>query len=62
MKIIKLTDGNYLRTMENSIRNGTPVLVEDIAWTLDPGARAHTAEGCVCAEWTLADPFGRHGR
>ena len=36
LKIIKLTDGNYLRTMENSIRNGTPVLVEDIGETLDP--------------------------
>jgi len=36
LKIIKLTDGNYLRTMENSIRNGSPVLVEDIGETLDP--------------------------
>ena len=60
LKIIKLTDGNYLRTMENSIRNGTPVLVEDIGETLDP-ALEPSCRGCVCAEWTHVDPFGRHG-
>jgi dynein heavy chain len=34
--VIKLTDGNYLRTLESSIRVGNPVLVEDIGETLDP--------------------------
>ena len=36
LKVIKLTDGNYLRTLESSIRIGNPVLVEDIGETLDP--------------------------
>ena len=36
LRIIKLTDGQYLRTLENSIRIGNPVLVEDIGETLDP--------------------------
>ena len=36
LKVIKLTDGNYLRTLESSIRVGNPVLVEDIGETLDP--------------------------
>ena len=36
LKVIKLTDANYLRTLESSIRIGTPVLVEDIGETLDP--------------------------
>merc|ERR1719181_1418970 len=36
LRSIKLSDGNYLRTLENSIRIGNPVLVEDIGETLDP--------------------------
>ena len=36
LKVIKLTDGNYLRTLESSIRIGNPVLVEDIGEALDP--------------------------
>lgn len=36
LRVIKLTDGQYLRTLENSIRIGNPVLVEDIGETLDP--------------------------
>ena len=36
LKIIKLTDGNFLRTLENCIRIGMPVLCEDIGETLDP--------------------------
>ena len=30
LKIIKLTDANFLRTLENSIRIGTPVLLEEV--------------------------------
>ena len=30
LKIIKLTDGNYLRTLENCIRIGMPVLLEEV--------------------------------
>ena len=34
LKIIKLTDANYLRTLENAIRIGTPVLLEEV-WQVD---------------------------
>eukprot|EP01135_Chromosphaera_perkinsii_P012097 Nk52_evm35s2579 gene=Nk52_evmTU35s2579 len=36
LKVIKLTDQNYLRTLENAIRMGTPVLLEEVGETLDP--------------------------
>ena len=34
--IIKLSDANYLRTLENSIQFGTPVLLENVGEELDP--------------------------
>ena len=34
LKIIKLTDTNYFRTLENAIRIGTPVLLEEV-WQVD---------------------------
>lgn len=36
LKVIKLTDGQFLRTLENCIRIGMPVLCEDIGENLDP--------------------------
>ncbi|CAI8029533.1 Dynein heavy chain 6, axonemal [Geodia barretti] len=36
LKVIKLTDPNFLRTLENAIRIGTPVLLEEVEETLDP--------------------------
>ncbi|XP_065911794.1 dynein axonemal heavy chain 6-like [Dysidea avara] len=36
LKIIKLTDPNFLRTLENAIRIGQPVLLEEVEETLDP--------------------------
>ena len=36
LRVVKLTDGNFLRTLENSIRIGNPVLIEDVGETLDP--------------------------
>ncbi|KAM6202366.1 dynein axonemal heavy chain 6 [Rhynchocyon petersi] len=36
LKIVKLTDSNFLRTLENSIRLGLPVLLEELKETLDP--------------------------
>ena len=36
LRCIKLTDGNFLRTLENSIRIGNPVLIEDVGEALDP--------------------------
>lgn len=35
LQIIKLTDNNYVRTMENAITFGTPVLLENIAEDID---------------------------
>uniref|UniRef100_A0AAY4DWD2 AAA+ ATPase domain-containing protein n=1 Tax=Denticeps clupeoides TaxID=299321 RepID=A0AAY4DWD2_9TELE len=36
LKVIKLTDTGFLRTLENAIRLGTPVLLEELQETLDP--------------------------
>ena len=36
MKIVKLTDGDFVRTLENSIQFGTPVLLENVQQELDP--------------------------
>ena len=36
MDIIKLTDRDYLRTLENAIRFGRPVLLENVGERLDP--------------------------
>ena len=36
LRVIKLTDSTYLRTLENSVRIGCPVLIEDVGETLDP--------------------------
>ena len=35
LSIIKLSDTNYSRTLENAIQFGTPVLLENIAEELD---------------------------
>ncbi|XP_069761611.1 dynein axonemal heavy chain 3 isoform X2 [Narcine bancroftii] len=34
--VIKLTDSNYIRTLENAIQFGTPLLLENIGEELDP--------------------------
>eukprot|EP00955_Chlamydomonas_euryale_P053284 355458-Chlamydomonas_euryale.AAC.3 len=36
LRVVKLTDPTFLRTLENSIRIGNPVLVEDVGEALDP--------------------------
>lgn len=36
IKIIKLTDSDFLRTLENSIQFGKPVLLENVGEELDP--------------------------
>ncbi|XP_076263714.1 dynein heavy chain at 16F [Rhynchophorus ferrugineus] len=36
LKMIKLTDPNFMRTLENGIRIGMPVLLEEVGETLDP--------------------------
>jgi dynein heavy chain len=36
LRIVKLTDPSFLRTLENSVRIGSPVLMEDVGEMLDP--------------------------
>ncbi|KAK6961851.1 dynein heavy chain 6 axonemal, partial [Biomphalaria glabrata] len=36
LKIIKLSNSNFLRTLEACIRGGLPVLMEDVGEALDP--------------------------
>ena len=36
LSVIKLSDPNYARTLENSIQFGTPVLLENVGEELDP--------------------------
>lgn len=36
LNVIKLTDGDYMRTLENCIQFGTPLLLENVGEELDP--------------------------
>jgi len=36
LRVIKLTDGDYLRTLENEVQFGIPVLLENVGEELDP--------------------------
>lgn len=36
LQVIKLTDADYIRTLENSIQFGNPVLLENVGEELDP--------------------------
>ena len=36
LEIIKLTGANYMRSMENAIQFGTPILLENVGEELDP--------------------------
>ncbi|KAJ3183889.1 Dynein heavy chain 6, axonemal [Geranomyces variabilis] len=36
LKIVKLSDPKFLRALENAVRTGQPVLMEDVGETLDP--------------------------
>ncbi|KPI87221.1 putative dynein heavy chain [Leptomonas seymouri] len=35
LRVVKLTDANYMRTLENAIRVGLPVLIENVGESLD---------------------------
>ena len=35
-QVVKLSDNDYIRTLENSIQFGTPVLIENVGEELDP--------------------------
>ena len=36
LSVIKLTDSDYMRTLENAIQFGNPVLMENVGEELDP--------------------------
>lgn len=36
LNVVKLSDPNYVRILENAITFGTPVLIENVAEELDP--------------------------
>lgn len=36
LKVVRLTDGNLLQSLESAIRLGFPVLLEELGETLDP--------------------------
>lgn len=36
LKVIKLSDGQFLRTLENCVRIGMPILLEDVGESIDP--------------------------
>ncbi|KAJ3193186.1 Dynein heavy chain 7, axonemal [Irineochytrium annulatum] len=36
LQVVKLTDSDYVRTLENAVQFGTPVLLENVAEELDP--------------------------
>lgn len=36
LNVIKLTDSDFMRTLENAIQFGTPVLLENVGEELDP--------------------------
>ena len=36
LQVIKLTDSDYMRTLENCIQFGTPILLENVGEELDP--------------------------
>lgn len=37
LDVMKLSDRDYLRTLENSIRFGKPCLLENVGTDMDPG-------------------------
>ena len=48
LKVIKLSDSDYLRTLENAIRFGQPVLLENIEEELDPSLGACPVPRLFC--------------
>ena len=36
IKVCKMTDGNFMRVMENCIRMGSPILLQEVGEILDP--------------------------
>ena len=55
LKVVKLTDPNYLRTLENAIRIGTPVLIEDVGlWKVESIYVYTCTCTCTCTLFLLS--------
>eukprot|EP00670_Eutreptiella_braarudii_P016448 CAMPEP_0174342222 /NCGR_PEP_ID=MMETSP0810-20121108/26002_1 /TAXON_ID=73025 ORGANISM="Eutreptiella gymnastica-like, Strain CCMP1594" /NCGR_SAMPLE_ID=MMETSP0810 /ASSEMBLY_ACC=CAM_ASM_000659 /LENGTH=190 /DNA_ID=CAMNT_0015464255 /DNA_START=6 /DNA_END=575 /DNA_ORIENTATION=+ len=61
LKTIKLSEPGYIRTMEQAIRNGTPVLVEDVGETLDPALEPILLKQVYVADGRTLINFGGSG-
>ena len=54
LRVVKLTQADYVRTLENCIQFGTPVLIENVGEELDPSLeplllKQTFKQGVVCA-------------
>ena len=69
LQVVKLTNPDYMRTLENCIQFGTPVLIENVGEELDPsleplllkqtfkqgeGCRRDVCEGVGCGGVSVA--------
>lgn len=71
LRVIKLTDSDYMRILENAVQFGLPVLLENVGEELDPSleplllkqVRAldgkHDPRGTTCSTSTRIGPVAR---
>lgn len=60
LSVIKLTDADYMRTLENCIQFGTPLLLENVGEELDPSIEPlllkqifKQGTGCECHQFSI---------
>jgi ATP-binding dynein motor region len=51
LAVMKLTDGDYLRTLENAVQFGQPVLLENVPEELDPSLEPLLLKQVRAAAW-----------
>lgn len=61
LRVVKLTDSSFLRTLENSIRIGNPVMIEDVGESLDPALEPVSWQAARCRETKWLLPALLHG-
>ncbi len=52
LRVIKLTDPSFLRSLENCIRIGNPALIEDVGESLDPALEPVLQVNMTPATWS----------
>lgn len=74
LRIVKLTDQNFMRTLESSIRLGLPMLIWEVGETLDPTLKPVLTKSvfqlvsgldyyfniCMCVPYILLSPLLFH--